>query len=129
MAEEGLDIANLNVVILSTPKGATKQSIGRILRKDVYETHPIVIDIEDEDNSIFVAQSKKRNAYYAKQHYQIQNFRVSDYELKNYHLYNDKKFIEECIIKTPDNKKKYVPPTITPYATFDLNNIDFVDDE
>jgi len=107
MAEEGLDIEGLNVVILATPKGATKQSIGRILRKEVYETHPIVIDIEDSDNSVFTKQSQKRNTYYEKQHYRIQNFHVSDYLLEKHQMYDDIKFITDSLTIHPEKKERY----------------------
>jgi superfamily II DNA or RNA helicase len=131
MAEEGLDIANLNVVILSTPKSATKQSIGRILRKEVYETHPIVIDIEDEDNSIFVAQSKKRNAYYSKQQYQVQHFFVADYDREKYNLYDDIDFINKCITTLPDKQEvaKFHEEQNQYNDNIDIDNLDFLSEE
>ena len=104
MAEEGLDIENLNVVILCTPKSAIKQSVGRILRKDIYEEHPIVIDIIDKDNSIFNKQSATRNRYYIKQKYNIQNFNISDYTKKGCSNWNDNDAIREALTKTPNNK-------------------------
>ena len=108
MAEEGLDIENLNVVILCTPKSAIKQSVGRILRKEVYEEHPIVIDIVDIDVDIFKSQSNRRNTYYLKQKYNIQEFKISDYEEKGYNMYDNIEFIEKSLKKIPSkNKKKY----------------------
>ncbi len=102
MAEEGLDIENLNVVILGTPKSAIKQSVGRILRKEVYEEHPIVIDIIDIDNPVFKKQSYTREKYYKKQHYNIQNFDIADYDLKNYHIWNDDKFLLKALTQIPE---------------------------
>ncbi len=106
MAEEGLDIENLNVVILCTPKSAIKQSVGRILRKDVYEEHPIVIDIVDEDNSIFKNQMNTREKYYKKQKYNIQTMKISDHEKKNYFMWDDTEYIKESISKKPPKPKK-----------------------
>lgn len=103
MAEEGLDIENLNVVILCTPKSSIKQSVGRILRKDIYEEHPIVIDIIDNDNFIFKNQSKRRKEYFDKQNYYNQNFYISDYELKDYYDYNDKEYIKKSLILVKEN--------------------------
>lgn len=128
MAEEGLDIANLNVVILSTPKSATKQSIGRILRKEVYETHPIVFDIEDEDNSVFVAQSKKRNMYYKHQHYRVQHFYVADHDRKKYKRHDDKDFIRDCVTSIPD-KKDILDEPVEDNADINVDDICFLSDE
>lgn len=97
MAQEGLDIEGLNVVIFSTPISETKQPIGRILRKEFYETHPIVIDIIDANNPIYIKQSNRRTSYYQKQKYCIQSFKVSDYEKKNHSMFNDLNFIKESI--------------------------------
>lgn len=102
MAEEGLDIENLNVVILCTPKSAIKQSVGRILRKDVYEEHPIVIDVIDDDNITFKKQSGSRYRYYDRQHYTIQNFRVADYELDGWKMWDDDQFIHDALTKVPE---------------------------
>nr|QZX43146.2 ATP dependent helicase [Mimivirus sp.] len=108
MAEEGLDIENLNVVILGTPKSAIKQSVGRILRKEVYEEHPIVIDIIDIDNPVFKKQSYTREKYYKKQHYNIQNFDIADYDLKNYHIWNDDKFLLKALTQIPEKTSKKI---------------------
>lgn len=125
MAEEGLDIENLNVVILCTPKSAIKQSVGRILRKEVYEEHPIVIDLVDVDNEIFHRQSNVRNNYYKKQNYNIQEFQVSDYEIKKYMLWNDEEKIKKALLLTTRKREKkerqnYLGP-------IDCNDIQFLD--
>lgn len=106
MAEEGLDIENLNVVILCTPKSAIKQSVGRILRKEVYEEHPIVIDLVDDDNSIFRKQSETRDRYYSKYQYNIQHFKVADYRLANFNRWDDKNFIEQSLLQAPKKNSK-----------------------
>lgn len=125
MAQEGLDIENLNAVIFSTPKSSIKQSVGRILRKDVFEENPIVIDIVDEDNKIFQIQSKNRDRYYATRKFNIQHFNVSDYDLENYNLYSDNKFIEDSIKKIPTKREREEK---RPNVKIDLSLIDFASD-
>lgn len=130
MAEEGLDIENLNVVILSTPKSAIKQSVGRILRKEIYEEHPIVIDIVDVDNSVLKKQSHPRDMYYKKQNYHIQNFKVADYELKDHTDWDDSNAIKNALTELPavNNKSKYNSKTKQSYGPIDCDLIEFLDD-
>lgn len=129
MAEEGLDIENLNVVILCTPKSAIKQSVGRILRKDVYEEHPMVIDIIDEDNSILKKQSNVRDMYYKKQHYNIHNFYISDYKLQKYNDWDDIDNIRKAIFKTPEQKKNNsIQKTKQYFGPINCDELEFLDD-
>jgi superfamily II DNA or RNA helicase len=118
-AQEGLDIDGLHVVVLATPKTSIKQSIGRILRRESYDYHPLVIDIIDENIPIFCGQSNKRDRYYRKQDYQIESLKVSDYTKKNYVMYNDRNSIEEFIKRIPSKKNNY--------CKIDYDNIDFID--
>lgn len=127
MAEEGLDIENLNVVILCTSKSAIKQSVGRILRKDVYEEHPIVIDIIDIDNQIFKNQARIREVYYKKQHYHIQEFKISDHDKNGFIDWNDKNGISNLITQIPKQKKKIEP--IKFMGPINCEEIEFLDDE
>lgn len=137
MAEEGLDIENLNVVILCTPKSAIKQSVGRILRKEIYEEHPIVIDIIDNDNAIQTKQSKSRDQYYYKQQYHIQEFYVADYKLDDWHDWDDYDFIKEALLKIPDknanktsnktSKKIHENNKFT--GPIDCDGLEFLDDD
>ena len=129
MAEEGLDIGNLNVVILCTPKSAIKQSVGRILRKDIYEEHPIVIDIIDNDNIIFKKQSASRNRYYSAQSYNVQNFNFADYQHKTSHGWDDIEAINKALSQNPGKKDKnidYIKPES--YGPIDCDEIEFLDD-
>lgn len=107
MAQEGLDIENLNAVIFGTPKSSIKQSVGRILRKEIYEEHPIVIDLIDICNQIYCKQANTRMTHYQQQHYNIQDFYVADYNTKNHFIYNDEKAIHDALIKIPKNTKKH----------------------
>jgi superfamily II DNA or RNA helicase len=77
MAEEGLDIENLNAIILATPKSKVRQSIGRILRKDTYDYHPIVIDIVD-NNDYYKRKHNNRQKYYRKQKYNMHTINIYD---------------------------------------------------
>ena len=73
MANEGLDIPNLNALILASPKSDIIQSVGRVMRKKHSEFLPKIIDIVD-DFSMFTNQGKKRNALYVKRKYFIKNY-------------------------------------------------------
>ena len=77
MAEEGLDIPELNTIILATPKKDIEQAIGRILRKSVdnMAVVPLIIDISDQ-LSTFQGWGKKRKAYYKRNKYNTENYYV-----------------------------------------------------
>jgi len=79
MAAEGLDIKDLDTLILATPKSSITQSIGRILRvqADKRTYVPTVYDIVD-NISVFVNQGKKRYADYVSKEYRIDWFNVID---------------------------------------------------
>lgn len=70
MASEGLDIPNLNTLIMATPKSDIIQSIGRILRKYDELCKPLIIDIVD-NIFIFTNQYKKRLKIYEERNYFI----------------------------------------------------------
>lgn len=73
MAEEGLDIPNLNTIVLATPKPKVVQSVGRILRLEDYEIAPEVIDIADQ-LSLFTNFGIARKKYYIASHYHIHEY-------------------------------------------------------
>ncbi|MEM0354105.1 MAG: DEAD/DEAH box helicase family protein [Thermoplasmata archaeon] len=137
MAQEGLDIENLNVVILCTPKTSIRQSIGRILRKEVYEEYPIVVDIVDDDNDVFRKQSMIRNIYYRRRKYNIQNFYVSDYSKVGdlrWKQYNDIIFIRKALISSKINRSLVSEedmeyPNRTFIGPIDYDKLEFLDDE
>ena len=72
MCSEGYDNSNLDTLILATSKGNVEQSVGRILRKKIYEIEPLVIDFVD-NLSAFVSQGRKRQTFYKKKKYEITN--------------------------------------------------------
>jgi superfamily II DNA or RNA helicase len=65
MASEGMNVPELDTLILSSPKSDIVQSVGRILRKkqEDREKVPLVIDIIDPHDSL-IRQSKKRETFY-----------------------------------------------------------------
>ena len=91
--QEGLDIAGLNTLILTSPKSDLIQVIGRIQRDKPEDRKyvPLVIDIID-NFSLFPKQAKKRLAYYKKSKYTVRD--PDD-------VFRDKtkvKLPEECLI-------------------------------
>lgn len=83
MAQEGLDIADLDTLILASPlKGNITQTCGRILRGcNVYQ--PLIIDIVDQINP-FVFQSKSRYKYYLSNSYKCSFYDQSLNEVRPY---------------------------------------------
>ena len=73
MANEGLDIPNLNSLILASPKSDIIQSAGRVLRKKHENFLPKIVDIYDVF-SIFESQGVKRFKFYKKNKYNINEF-------------------------------------------------------
>lgn len=123
MAQEGLDIPELNVVIFATPKKDIQQSLGRILRKEENFEHPIAIDIVDDYNSIYTSKSYFRDKYYYQQKHHVQKYRISDYQIDNYIMSDDLNAIHEALIKLPNvnDKKKIIN---TPLEDEIINFID-----
>lgn len=72
MASEGMNVPELNTLILASPKSDITQSVGRILRKKAEDRvkTPLVIDINDKHPSL-VRQSKKRITFYNKNDYKV----------------------------------------------------------
>ena len=62
---EGIDIPALNTIVLCSPKSDIIQVSGRIFRKE-HEISPVIVDIIDKCEQIFVSQSRKRKAFYIK---------------------------------------------------------------
>lgn len=63
-AGEGTDLVDYDCVILSTPRSDIRQLVGRVLREKEGKNTPIVIDLMDEDSSVFQGYANKRLAYY-----------------------------------------------------------------
>jgi superfamily II DNA or RNA helicase len=70
MASEGLDIPDLDTLIMTTPKSNITQSIGRIMRKELYDNIPLIVDIVDKID-VFYAMYNKRKKIYQENKYEI----------------------------------------------------------
>jgi superfamily II DNA or RNA helicase len=83
MASEGLDIADLDTIILGTPKSNITQSLGRMLRLQAHMRYftPVAYDIVD-NVSVFVAQGKKRYSSYVSKEYNVEWYDVVDTTIK-----------------------------------------------
>jgi len=81
MASEGLDIFELNTMLLATPKSNVFQSVGRIMRKQVKkgDVIPLIVDIADNISG-FQKWNKKRKEL----------FRKEKYKINHYHAWNNK---------------------------------------
>ena len=75
MCSEGYDNSNLDTLVMTTSKGDVEQSVGRILRKKIYDIEPLVVDFVD-NFSAFRNQGKKREAFYKKKKYKIEKHNV-----------------------------------------------------
>lgn len=64
-SSEGLDLPQLNTLILATPRSNIKQSLGRIMRRPDHAIQPLVIDLV-ERYSLFLHESYKRRHIYKK---------------------------------------------------------------
>lgn len=110
MASEGLDIEDLDTLILATPKSDIVQSIGRIMRKNKndYINTPLIIDIYDQ-LPIYMAMAKNRIKIYK------QNYLQNNKDMVFYECNDDTKFeivrtsymeiVEEQTVLTKDDYK------------------------
>jgi superfamily II DNA or RNA helicase len=89
IAEEGLDIPDLNCLIFASPAGTdVEQAVGRILRKIHKDVSPLVVDLVDKCGN-FVQHASKRCEWYEEENYVVAKQKVileSDY--KSGSLYN-----------------------------------------
>uniref|UniRef100_A0A6C0ICD8 DOD-type homing endonuclease domain-containing protein n=1 Tax=viral metagenome TaxID=1070528 RepID=A0A6C0ICD8_9ZZZZ len=80
MAAEALDIPNLSILVMITPKSDIIQSVGRIFRSK--HDRKIIVDIVDK-HDLFQNQWNKRRIYYKKSGYRIQmtdSIKYKDFE-------------------------------------------------
>jgi superfamily II DNA or RNA helicase len=132
MAEEGLDIVDLNTLIFATPKSSITQSIGRILRKQIEsgDIPPLVVDISDNLSS-FPFQAQKRLNHYHQNDYRIKTYKTFDENIVNelqYKSISENKTQNEIISKYPEFGK-YIDQNITLKQVFDTNHNDEDEDE
>ena len=77
MAQEGLDISQLDTLIMASPlKGDITQTCGRILRGgNIYQ--PLIIDIVDQIKP-FSDQARHRYGYYKSNNYTCAHYEIAD---------------------------------------------------
>jgi superfamily II DNA or RNA helicase len=82
LAKEGLDIGDLNVLIMASPQKDIEQAVGRILRKQVQgsDIFPIVVDVCDT-LYIYKKWFPERLKFYESQEYIIQHHEVCETEI------------------------------------------------
>jgi superfamily II DNA or RNA helicase len=91
MSSEGMDIPELNTLIMASPKSDIEQSVGRILRKDHEDITPKIFDIVD-DFSVFTNQGNKRRQFYKKNNYETYVCKIHDnckYDVDEYNTMLD----------------------------------------
>jgi superfamily II DNA or RNA helicase len=100
LASEGMDVPELNTVILASPKTDIQQSIGRIFRQKAEDrTHqPLIIDIIDENIKSFKNKFYQRNKIYKKNKYQVTKVEISEKKKKITDHFKEIKF-KDCIIE------------------------------
>lgn len=89
MAAEGLDIPDLNTLIMVTPRKEVEQAVGRITRRKDHPVQPLIIDIVDQLPS-FVRQGYNRRKFYKKK-----DFIMKLYDVENNKIINEE---NECDI-------------------------------
>jgi superfamily II DNA or RNA helicase len=101
MAQEGLDISELDTLILSSPlKGDITQTCGRILRGgNIYQ--PLIIDIMDQIKP-FCDQARSRYGYYKSNNYNCSFYEILNNEIKQL----DNEFLQPIVkyIKSNDDE-------------------------
>lgn len=70
LLEEGFDDADLDTLVLCTPRSTVQQTIGRIERVKAGKLVPLVLDIVDH-NSVFFAMWQKRKKFYGSRGFSV----------------------------------------------------------
>lgn len=125
LAKEGLDINDLNVLIMATPQKDIEQAVGRILRKQIQDNdiYPIVVDVCDVLH-IFNKWYPEREQFYNKQEYLVENHKVFETNLltpKNL-LLKDKKITLEQFNTIDDEEVRKIY-LINRYGEYYYNNL------
>ena len=98
MAQEALDIPELNTLLMVTPRKEIEQAIGRITRKKDHPVQPLVIDIIDQLPS-FDRQSKHRKIFYNKKQFILKLYEAEEDKIINeLNLEKVKEYKKEDII-------------------------------
>lgn len=70
LLEEGFDDADLDTLVLCTPRSTVQQTVGRIERTKTGKAVPLVLDIVDH-NSVFFAMWQKRKRFYVSRGFRV----------------------------------------------------------
>ena len=70
VCEEGLNIRDLNTIIIASPRRECEQIIGRAMRRE-HKLPVIIVDIWDMFSKTFVNQGRARQRFYKKRDYNI----------------------------------------------------------
>ena len=65
MASEGMDVPDLDALVLASPHADVVQSIGRVLREVDGKKQPLVLDIVDNEPHVCTGFANKRLQTYA----------------------------------------------------------------
>jgi superfamily II DNA or RNA helicase len=96
MSAEGLDIPELNTLLLLTPRKEVEQIVGRITRKKDHPVVPTVIDIVDQLPS-FSRQFNSRKKFYESKDFIIKLYDVEGHKIiKEYDYEKVKKAKKVC---------------------------------
>jgi len=77
MASEGLDIPELNTLLMVSPRKEVEQSVGRVIRTLNPIIRPLIYDFTDQLPS-FINQCKHRVKLYKKNGFEIKNIQVNN---------------------------------------------------
>ena len=97
MASEGLDIPELNTLIMVTSRKEVEQAIGRVIRKVNPIIRPLIYDLTDQ-LPCFVNQGRNRRKLYKKM-----GFEIKITEVKNNIIIREESINELINIKEVDN--------------------------
>lgn len=104
LASEGMDVPELNTIILASPKTDVQQSIGRIFRQKAEEREhqPLIIDIIDENIKSFKNKFYTRNKIYKQNKYAIEKKEIFEKNKNKTNVQNlfDVEFkLNNCLIE------------------------------
>ena len=66
MAQEGLDVARLDTLVLASPASDVTQAVGRILRPCAEKQEPLIVDMQDDLCLQFLRQNEHRRRFYSR---------------------------------------------------------------
>lgn len=79
LAQEGLDIPDLDTLVLATPVSDVTQAVGRILRACEDKMRAVVVDILDDTCKNFQRLNDMRNFLYRRRAFEVKDNAADDY--------------------------------------------------